>query len=55
MNRGLLLTMTEPPPYLEEEFNAWYDDEHMRLNNPAPLPRDACCEFRLYPAYPTRP
>ncbi len=29
MNRGLLLTMTEPPPRLEEEFNAWYDDEHM--------------------------
>jgi len=27
--RGLLLTMTEPPPALEEEFNAWYDDEHM--------------------------
>ena len=29
MNRGLLLTMTEPPPPLEEEFNAWYDEEHM--------------------------
>ena len=28
-NRGLLLTMTEPPPAMEEEFNAWYDDEHM--------------------------
>lgn len=27
--RGLLLTMTEPPPSMEEEFNAWYDDEHM--------------------------
>jgi hypothetical protein len=27
--RGLLLTMTEPPPAMEEEFNAWYDDEHM--------------------------
>ncbi len=21
--------MTEPPPHLEEEFNAWYDDEHL--------------------------
>jgi len=21
--------MTEPPPAMEEEFNAWYDDEHM--------------------------
>lgn len=26
---GLLLTMTEPPPEMEEEFNAWYDTEHM--------------------------
>ena len=29
MNRGLLHTMTEPPPQMEEEFNAWYDDEHL--------------------------
>ena len=29
MNHGLLLTMTEPPAHMEEEFNAWYDDEHM--------------------------
>jgi hypothetical protein len=29
MNRGLLLTMTEPPMAMEEEFNAWYDDEHI--------------------------
>lgn len=29
MKRGLLLTMTEPPPHREGEFNAWYDDEHM--------------------------
>ncbi|HEV7476915.1 MAG TPA: hypothetical protein VGO02_04160 [Burkholderiales bacterium] len=28
-NRGLLLTITEPPPAMEEEFNAWYDDEHL--------------------------
>jgi hypothetical protein len=26
---GLLLTMTEPPPAMEEEFNAWYDKEHL--------------------------
>ena len=34
--RGLLLTMTEPPPGMEEEFNAWYDSEHMpeRLSIP---------------------
>jgi hypothetical protein len=29
MRRGLLLTMTEPPAGMEEEFNAWYDDEHL--------------------------
>jgi hypothetical protein len=29
MNRGLLLTITEPPPAMEEEFNAWYDTEHL--------------------------
>ena len=36
MSRGLLLTMTEPPPAMEEEFNAWYDDEHLaeRLSIP---------------------
>ena len=35
-NRGLLLTMTEPPPGMEEEFNAWYDEEHLpeRLSIP---------------------
>ena len=29
MKRGLLLTMTEPPPAMDEEFNAWYDGEHL--------------------------
>jgi hypothetical protein len=29
MNRGLLLTLTEPPAAMDEEFNAWYDDEHL--------------------------
>ena len=27
--RGLLLTMTEPPPAIEDEFNAWYESEHL--------------------------
>lgn len=27
--RGLLLTVTEPPAAMDEEFNAWYDDEHL--------------------------
>lgn len=27
--RGLLLTITEPPAAMEEEFNAWYDAEHL--------------------------
>jgi hypothetical protein len=29
MNRGLLLTLTEPPPDMEAEFNAWYGEEHL--------------------------
>jgi hypothetical protein len=29
MKRGLLFTLTEPPPAMEEEFNAWYDEEHL--------------------------
>ena len=29
MRRGLLLTLTEPPPAMEEEFNAWYEAEHL--------------------------
>jgi hypothetical protein len=29
MKRGLLLTLTEPPPAMDEEFNAWYDHEHL--------------------------
>ena len=35
-NMGLLLTLTEPPAAMAEEFNAWYDDEHMaeRLSIP---------------------
>ena len=28
-NRGLLLTLTQPPRGMEEEFNAWYDKEHL--------------------------
>ena len=34
--RGLLLTLTEPPAAMEEEFNAWYDTEHLaeRLSIP---------------------
>lgn len=33
---GLLLTLTEPSPRDEEEFNAWYDTEHLpeRLSIP---------------------
>jgi len=34
--KGLLLTMTGPPLPMEEEFNAWYDGEHLpeRLSIP---------------------
>ena len=41
MNRGLLLTMTEPPPYMEEEFNAWYDTEHLAERRAIPGFRSA--------------
>ena len=28
-NKGFLLVTMQPPPTLEEEFNAWYDTEHV--------------------------
>ena len=28
---GLLLTMTEPQPEHEAEFNRWYDEEHVPM------------------------
>ncbi|HEY4252693.1 MAG TPA: hypothetical protein VGM87_15885 [Roseomonas sp.] len=28
-NKGILLVMMHPPPAFEEEFNAWYDTEHV--------------------------
>ena len=28
-NKGFLLVTMQPPPALEEEFNAWYDSEHI--------------------------
>ena len=28
-NKGFLLVTMQPPPMLEEEFNAWYDTEHV--------------------------
>ena len=34
--KGLLLTMTAPPARMEEEFNAWYDAEHMALLSAVP-------------------
>jgi hypothetical protein len=27
--KGILLVMMDPPPSLEQEFNAWYDQEHL--------------------------
>ena len=29
MNKALLLVVADPPSYMEEEFNAWYDMEHL--------------------------
>jgi hypothetical protein len=42
MKRGLLLTLTEPPPAMEEEFNAWYDTEHIPERLAIPGFRSAC-------------
>ena len=28
-HKGFLLVLMQPPPTLEEEFNAWYDTEHL--------------------------
>src|SRR5215813_11634719 len=28
-DKGFLLVTMEPPPAFEEEFNAWYDTEHL--------------------------
>jgi hypothetical protein len=28
-NKGFLLVLMQPPPAFEEEFNAWYDSEHI--------------------------
>jgi hypothetical protein len=28
-NKGLLIVLMQPPPAFEEEFNAWYDTEHV--------------------------
>jgi hypothetical protein len=35
-NKGLLLVTMEPPPTLEEEFNAWYDTEHLPQRQSVP-------------------
>jgi hypothetical protein len=29
MPKGFLLVLMQPPPALEEEFNDWYDTEHV--------------------------
>jgi hypothetical protein len=29
MNKGFLLVLMQPPPTMEDEFNAWYDTEHI--------------------------
>ena len=36
MNKGFLLVLMQPPPTLEEEFNAWYDTEHIAERRAVP-------------------
>ena len=33
---GLLLAILEPPEEMEEEFNEWYDTEHILKEKPYP-------------------
>jgi hypothetical protein len=45
--KGLLLVTMEPPACLEEEFNDWYDTEHLPQRRTAPYlvskaPRGVC-------------
>lgn len=43
--KGLLLVLADPPPSLEEEFNDWYDTEH--LPERAALPGfETACRYR---------
>ena len=34
---GLLLVMMEPPEEMEEEFNEWYDTEHIPEREAVPV------------------
>ena len=39
--RGMLMVFTDVAPEVEEEFNRWYNEEHLpeRLSIPAATPR----------------
>ena len=35
-HKGFLLVLMQPPPSLEDEFNAWYDTEHLAERSAVP-------------------
>jgi hypothetical protein len=35
-NKGFLLVLMQPPPAFEDEFNAWYDTEHLAERRAVP-------------------
>jgi hypothetical protein len=52
-NKGFLLVLMQPPPAFEEEFNAWYDTEHIpeRLAVPGFLTGLRCISLSGHPRY----
>ena len=53
MARGLLFSQMQPPPALEGEFNAWYDEEHVPLRLAIDGFEDAV-RYRVHPEEPHR-
>ena len=51
MPRGLLFSQMHPPPALEDEFNAWYDEEHVPLRLAIDGFEDAL-RYRVHPDEP---
>ena len=47
MNQGLLLATMEPMPGFEEEFNDWYDTEHVPERVGVVKPGDVVCALSL--------
>lgn len=51
--RGMLFSQMHPPPELDGEFNAWYDEEHVPLRLAVDGFEDAA-RYRVHPEEPNR-